>query len=160
MLAGEKIVSVKSFSQPGGISFVKAEIKNPLVKKVGLSRSYFKIQLLLYHTACVQLVPVTYVVIPLLYFYSLSIAHKLKENFLALSCTEQLQKWLPPNRKRSLPMMSFYEIKVTSTHQKKGLVHNIKCPQVDPEISTFERNVLQMKADVAKKLRMFLKHLN
>ena len=116
MLAGEKIVSVKSFSQPGGISFVKAEIKNPLVKKVGLSRSYFKIQLLLYHTACVQLVPVTYVVIPLLYFYSLSIAHKLKENFLTLSCTEQLQKWLPPNRKRSLPMMPFYEIKVTSTY--------------------------------------------
>lgn len=53
-------------------------------------------------------------------------------------------------------MMSFYEIKVTSTHQKKGLVHNIKCPQVDPEISTFEWNVLQMKANVAKKLRMFL----
>ena len=81
MLAGEKIVSVKSFSQPGGISFVKAEIKNPLVKKVVLSRTYFKIQLLLYHTACVQLVPVTFVAIPLLCFYSLSIAHKLKKIF-------------------------------------------------------------------------------
>ena len=55
---------------------------------------------------------------------------KMKENILALSCTEQLQKWHRPSRNCSLPMMSFREIKLKSTHYKKGLVHNTKFLQL------------------------------
>ena len=52
-------------------------------------------------------------------------------------------------------MMPLREIRVKSARSKKSLVHDIKIGPGNPEKSTFKRNVLQMKADVAKKKKEY-----
>ena len=53
-------------------------------------------------------------------------------------------------------MMPLREIRVKSARSKKIFLHDIKIVLVNPEKGTFKRNVLQIKADVAKKHRTFI----
>ena len=53
------------------------------------------------------------------------------------------------SKKGSLPMMSLRDMRVQSTHSKRSS-YDTKIVPANPENSTFQRNVLQMKADFAK----------
>ena len=63
-----------------------------------------------------------------------------KEKILALSCTEQLQKWHRRSKKGSIPMVPLNEIKPNSAKIKKRDGNTVISP-ADPDRSYFKRNV-------------------
>ena len=75
-----------------------------------------------------------------------------KETILALTCTEQLQKWYRRTKKGSIPMMPLRKIKVTSAKSNKN-IHNTKIIPADPAKSNFHRDVLQMKTEVNEQIK-------
>lgn len=120
-MTSRKVVSLKSFSQPGRISFGKEQIKklfgdqirpatifrNPIPFKA-YCYCWVGVSGLCCHTPALLLFPKHYA--------------ETKKKFLALSCTMQLQKWHRGSKKGSLPMMPLHEIKVKLVHFIKSLV--------------------------------------
>ena len=67
-----------------------------------------------------------------------------KEKILALTCTEQLQKWHKRARKGSIPMVPLREIKIKSARCKQD-IHKAKITPADCENSHSRRDVLEMR---------------
>ena len=67
---------------------------------------------------------------------------------LALTCTEQIQKWHRRTKKGSIPMMTLRRIKLTSAKSNKSNIHESKIVPADPEKSKFNRDVLKMKTEI------------
>ena len=133
MLTSRKIVSVKSFSQSGEISFVKAQIKKPFGDQICPATILFQ-DSIPFKAYCEFPVGVTGLychTLALLLFLNKYYAEAKKK--LALSCTEHLQKWHRRSKKGYLSMMLYCEIRVNSPHSKMRLVHGTKIVPVDPE---------------------------
>ena len=100
MLTSRKIVSVKSFTQPGGILF-----ENPLAIRFVLPPSYFKIQFFLKHTVSVQLLSMGYVAIPLILV--LKYYAETKKMLWLYLVQSNYKNGIAEVANGSLPMMSF-----------------------------------------------------
>lgn len=111
MLTGWKIVSVKSFSQPDEIPFVKVQTRSPLVIKFILPPTYFQDWIPL--KACRECaVGISGFCCHTLARLLLLEHHvKMKEKLLILSCTWQLQN---SHRRRAFKIWSWQEIIINS----------------------------------------------
>jgi hypothetical protein len=72
-----------------------------------------------------------------------------KEKILALSCTEQLQKWHHRSKKGSIPMIPLTDIKPKSAKMKKLNNGKMAITPADPKNSYFKRDV----SSIVKKLK-------
>ena len=153
MLTSRKIVSVKSFTTgDGDKKFVKGQIKKSYGEHIRPATIFFQnsIPLKAYCECPVGVSGLCCHALALLLF----IKHytETQEKLLALSCTEQLQKWHKRTRKGSMPMVPLRQLKLKSARSRQKYVHDEKIVPADPGQSKAKRNVLDMKAEVSKKL--------
>ena len=71
------------------------------------------------------------------------------EKILALTCTEQLQKWHRRSRKGSIPIVPLRQFKLTATRINKKAKGNI-------DIDT---TLKEVKADIEEMKRLFSEHI-
>ena len=72
--------------------------------------------------------------------------HETGERILALTCTEQLQKWHRSSHKSSIPMVPLRELKVKSAVRVGSKGGSIQA--ADPQNSTMKRDVQRMRDDM------------
>ena len=155
MLTSRKIVPVKCYTETVGKKFVKGQIKKSYGEHIRPTTILFQnsVPLKAYCECPVGVSGLCCHTLALLLF--LKHYTETQEKLLALSCTEQLQKWHKRTRKGSLPMIPLRQLKVKSARSRKKFVHNEKIVPADPDKSKMKRNVLDMKAEVSKKLATF-----
>lgn len=74
--------------------------------------------------------------------------HETGERILALTCTEQLQKWHRHSHKSSIPMLPLRELRPKSAVQNKG--GNIQA--ADPQNNTMKRDVHKMSEEMKREI--------
>ena len=147
LLKSRKIVSVKSIKDENGSFFVRGMIKKSYGHMIRPATIKFNGSVpICAHCLCpVGLSGLCCHVISLLLF--LKHHGETGEKVLALTCTEQLQKWHKKSRKGSIPVVPLSQIKVVSARSLKTKAEpdaNNQSVAADPGTGNFKRDVNKM----------------
>ena len=153
MLTNRKIVPVKTHKSSESNIFIRALIKKSygeqirpavlLFENSGPSKGYCECPVGVSDLCC-------HVLALLLFLKHFT---ETKETILALTCTDQIQKWHRRTKKGSIPMMPLRKIKLTSAKSNKSNIHDSKIVPADPEKSKFNRDVLKMKTEIKEQIK-------